>query len=490
MSPRQSRVRRRRPRLSNLQAAAIGVVAVLVVCYLVFGGSLPFTSSPFVLRATFTANTDLHIPSPVRIAGVQVGEVTGVDRIKGSPNAGIVVMQIDKNGLPIHANATADIRSRIFLEGNFYVDLEPGTPESPILGSGATLPASNTSGPVQLDRILSSLNSNARTNLQELVQGLGAALNTAPTATQNASQDPAVRGMTGAQALNYALDYSADAFKTSAIVNQALLGEQPQDLSGVVKGESEVFRGLAQSGAALPALVDNFEQTMAALAANQGDLSAAVAALPAVLRAANGADDSLRASFAPTQRFATALIPGIKQLPSTITAALPWMAQLTDLSSSSELGGLLHYLSPAVADTSSALTGTAGLISGASELAQCFTKVLVPTGNEKITVDPSPPNGLSVYEQLFQSAVGLDSASQNFDGNGHYLRATVGGGSDSLQTAPLHGSGPLYGNAVLPVAGTFPAFPTAGASPAVNGNVPCYTQTAPDLNSATKGTGP
>ena len=47
--------------------------------------------------------------------------------------------------------------------------------------------------------------------------------------------------MTGAQGLNHALNYSAKAFEASAIVNQALLGEQPGDLTGAVKGESEVF---------------------------------------------------------------------------------------------------------------------------------------------------------------------------------------------------------------------------------------------------------
>jgi phospholipid/cholesterol/gamma-HCH transport system substrate-binding protein len=482
-----SNVRRHTPRVSSLKAAAIGLVVLLAICYAVFGGSLPFGSSPFLLKAVFTANTDLHIPSPVRIAGVQVGEVTGVERIKGSANAGLVIMQIDKNGLPLHADATADIRSRIFLEGNFYVDLEPGTPEAPILRSGATLPAANTAGPVQLDRILSSLNSNSRANLQKLVQGLGASLNTPPTAAQKRGQDQSDAGLTGAQGLNYALNYSAKAFETSAIVNQALLGERPTDLAGVVKGESEVFKGLAASGEALPQLVDNFEQTMAALAVKQDDLSSAIAVLPAVLKATDHADAALSASFAPTERFASELIPGIKQLAPTITVAVPWLKQLTALSSQTELGGLLKYLTPAVANTSTALTSTASLISQANELSQCFSKVLVPTGNETITQDSSPPTGLQIYQQLFQSAVGLDSATQNFDGNGRYLRATVGGGSNQVKSAALSNGGPLYGNAVLPLSGTLPAFPSSQKAPTLDSKVPCYTQTAPDLNTASQG---
>jgi virulence factor Mce-like protein len=434
--------------------------------------------SSFTLRAVFTSNTALHIPSPVRIAGVDVGQVTAVQRIKGSPNAGIVVMQIDRDGLPIHSDATAQIRSRILLEGNFYVDLQPGTPEAPVLSSGATLPAANTSGPVQLDRVLSSLDSNARANLQKLVQGFGAALN---------KPEP---GGTGAQGLNRALNYSADSFEASSIVNQALLGEKTGDLTGAVRGESEILRGLAESGTQLPGLISSFDATMSALAEHQEDLRAAVSALPTVLRSTLRADNALDASFAPTEGFARDLIPSIKQLGATVKVGTPWLQQLAKLSSQGELGGLLKSLTPAVDNTAVAVKNTTPLINGAATLSRCFTKVLVPTGDEKITVDSSPPAGLSVYQQLFESAVGLAGSTQNFDGNGHYVRATVGGGANGIQTATLSGASALYGNSVLPVLGSFPSFPSTGSAPAIKSSVPCYTQTAPNLNSAVKGNGP
>jgi ABC-type transporter Mla subunit MlaD len=473
------KIRRRKPRVSNLLAAIVGLLGVVIACYLVFGGGLPFSSSGFELKAVFTSNTDLHIPSPVRIAGVDVGEVTAVDRLKGSSDAGIVVMQIDRDGLPIHSDATLQIRSRILLEGNFYVALQPGTPEAPILDSGATLPAANTAGPVQLDRVLSSLDSSARANLQKLVQGFGAALN-----------KPGADGTTGAQGLNRALDYSASSFEASAIVNQALLGEKTGDLSGAVRGESEVFRGLSEAGTQLPGLISSFDATMSALAAHQQALGAAIAALPGLLRSTLGADNALEASFAPTETFARDLIPSIRQLGATITVATPWLQQLAKLSSQGELGGLLHSLTPAVSNTAVAVKATIPLIKGAATFSKCVSKVLVPTGAEKITVDSSPPAGLTVDEQLFQSAVGLAGSTQNLDGNGRYVRATVGGGAAQVQTPPLADAGALYGNAVLPVSGTFPSFPSSGSAPAVKSSVPCYTQTAPDLNSATEGTGP
>lgn len=476
-------MRRHKPRLSNFQAAMAGLVVIAAVCYLVFGGPVPFSGSPYTLRAVFTANTELHIPSPVRIAGVDAGEVTSVTHVPGSPTAGIVTMQIDSSGLPIHADATAQIRSRIFLEGNFYVDLHPGSPEAPVLHSGSTLPAANTSGPVQLDRVLSSLNTPARSSLQRLVRGLGDSLNTGSTG----AQDPLVRGLTGAQALNRALRYSAGAFTASAIVNQALLGQQPNDLARVVSGSAAVLRGLSASPAQLTGLVDTLDRTMAALADRQTALGHSLTILPALLERTLYTDRALDASFAPTRAFAAQIVPGIHELGPTISAALPWLTQITALMSRQELGGLLGSLTPAVRDTSAVLGATRRLLRRGGDLARCFTHTIIPTGNEVIS-DPPVGTGRKLYQELFQSAVGLAGVGQNFDGNGRYLRASVGGGSDLVQTPAVSSAGPLFGNAVLAPLGARPAF-EAGAPP-LRRSVACARSRVPDLNAAATGAGP
>jgi ABC-type transporter Mla subunit MlaD len=480
-------VRRHQPRISNFAAGLIATVVIAVAVYLAFGGSTPFGGKPFVLKAVFTSQTQLHIPSPVRIAGVDVGEVTSVQRVKGDTQAAVITMDINPDGLPIHANATAAIQSRIFLEGNFYVDLHPGTPNAPALSSGQTLPAANTSGPVQLDRVLAALTSNARANLETLVQGFGGALNDPPTAAEDASQDPSVRGLTAAQALNQSLKYSAGAFKASAIVNQALLGTRPHDLSEAVQGNEEVFRALASRQNQLAGFVTSFDSTMRALASRQQDLSATIAALPPLLRTANRALTSLDASFGPTRRFADALLPSLPQLDPTIGQALPWLAQATALVSPSELGNLVADLTPAVQQTANALHSTQALLSQSDALARCVVHNLVPTGNEVIQ-DPPQNNTVPVYQELLQTSVGLASAGQNFDGNGRYLRSTPAGGSTPVQTSNLGSQGPLYGNAVLAPLGTRPAWP--GQPPPVSSSRSCYQNAAPDLNRVSTGTGP
>jgi ABC-type transporter Mla subunit MlaD len=166
------------------------VLAVLV--YFGFSKDIPFTHG-YRLNAVFETSNNIRLNSPVRIAGVNVGKVKAIDR-KADTNTAIVTMEIKDPGLPIHKDAEAKIRPRIFLEGNFFVDLKPGTPSAPILDDGDTLPITQTATPVQFDQILGILQSDTRKNLQLTLQGLGDALNRKPSAADDANADPDVRG--------------------------------------------------------------------------------------------------------------------------------------------------------------------------------------------------------------------------------------------------------------------------------------------------------
>jgi ABC-type transporter Mla subunit MlaD len=456
--------------MSSLRAGAIGIAIIAFAVYMAFKGPIPFTGSPFVLEAMFTQNTNLHVKSPVRIAGVNVGVVTGVTPAGNGSTAGIVSMQIDSNGLPIHTDATIHVRPRIFLEGNWYVDLSPGTPSAPIVKSGGMLPAANATGPVQLDRVLSALGSDTRTDLEAALRGFGASLNQ-PTA----------------QSLNRALQYSTAALKASAIVNEALLGTAPHDLSGTVTGGDNVLRALATRQPQLTGLVTSFDATMAALAARQQQLRQTLGDLPALLRATDGANTKLDASFAPTQAFARELLPGVNQTAATIDAALPWNAQAQRLVSKTELGGLLNDLTPAVQGTGSAIGSARTLVTALDSFNRCLLGDLIPTGNEVIS-DPPLSSTYPVYDEIYQGAVGLAGALQGFDGNGRFIRVQTGGGPVATTSSPLPQAGPLHANQPLPPLGTRPAWP--GQAPPVNRTVACYTFGAPNLSAATTGAGP
>src|SRR4051794_11164979 len=252
---------------------AVGIVVVLLVViglYLAFTKALPWSGNGYTVDATFANAVNISKKAPVRIAGVNVGKVVSVER-KG--DASVVKFTVDDAGRPVHTDASAQIRPRIFLEGNFFIDLDPGSASAPDLGSGDSIPITRTSTAVQLDEILTSLQKPERQNLVDLLQGLGTGFIYQPTAADDVDQDPSVRGLTAAQALNKTYDSSATASRTTAVVNQAFLGTKEGDLSGLLAAGDRVFRVLAAHETQLQGLVSNFNTFTGALADESDNLS-------------------------------------------------------------------------------------------------------------------------------------------------------------------------------------------------------------------------
>jgi ABC-type transporter Mla subunit MlaD len=471
--------------ISKVAAGAIAAAVIAIGLFVAFNG-LPFQSG-YELKAVFADTANVGLRSPVRIAGVDVGKVTKVEAAGEDSTASLVTMELDDEALPIRSDAELKIRPRIFLEGNFFVDLEPGTPAADQLDSGDTIPMTQTAAPVQLDQVLGVLKSDARKDLQTLVQGYGEAISGEPTAAEDATQDPSVRGLTAGEAGNLSLKYAPGALRGLAVVNQALLGLEPHDLSKLIRGGARVSSELNSREAQLQDLIANFNVTTAAFAAEQDDLRATIRALPQLLDAANPALDSLNAAFPPTRAFAREILPGVNQTAATIDAAFPWVRQTRKLVSPAELQGLVRILRPATADLAAATDGTVTLLPQVDLVDRCLIDTILPTGDVVIQ-DPPLTTGVPNYKEFFQTLVGLSGESQNFDGNGPYTRFQPGGGAQTVSTGSLPGLGPLFGNAVAPPLGTRPARPAS--RPPYNRKAACYQQRRPNLNSARHGGGP
>jgi ABC-type transporter Mla subunit MlaD len=471
--------------LSQVVAGVLTVAVIAVGLLIAFNG-LPFRSG-YELKAVFADTANVGLRSPVRIAGVDVGKVSKVEAAGEDSTATLVTMELDDDALPIRSDARLKIRSRIFLEGNFFVDLEPGTPAGRELDSGATVPISQTSAPVQLDQVLGVLKTDVRKDLQTLVQGYGEAISGEPTAAEDASQDPDVRGETAAEAGNQSLTYAPGALRGLAIVNQALLGIEPHDLSKLIRGGARVSRELDRNESQLQDLITNLDITTGALASEQGDLRATIRALPRLLEAASPALDSLNAAFPPTRAFAREILPGVNQTAATIDAAFPWVRQTRKLVSPSELQGLVRVLRPATADLAEATDGAVRLLPQVDLVDRCLINTILPTGDIVIQ-DPPLTTGVPNYKEFFQTLVGLSGESQNFDGNGTYTRFQPGGGAQTVSTGSLPGVGPLFGNAVAPPLGTRPARPAQ--RPPYNRTAVCARQQLPNLNDTRLGGGP
>jgi phospholipid/cholesterol/gamma-HCH transport system substrate-binding protein len=483
-------LRKDRHGMNPLTVGLLVLAVCAIVVYAGFAKHVPLTHG-FRVDAVFVNANNIRPNSPVRIAGVNIGKVKKVTAYKGGDgNMSLVSMEIDDAGLPIHKDATLKIRPRIFLEGNEFVDLSPGTPSAPTINDGDTLPATQTAAPVQFDQILTALQSDTRDDLKRLLEGYGTALTYAPTAADDLGQDPDVKGKTAAESLNRSIDYAPGALKNVAIVNQALLGLQRHDLSGLVANTAKVTKALSVNEESLKDLVTNFNTTLGALAAQRSDLRQTIALLGPTLQHADSALSSLNASFPNTRAFAKEILPGVKETPATIDAALPWIAQARKLVSPAELGGLTQELKPTVARLATLVDGSLTALPQADLVAQCVTHTILPTGDVKIA-DGQFTSNEENYKEFWYSMVGLAGESQNFDGNGHYVRFAVGGGDQTIRTGKYGGANAatagtqLFGRVNDPPLGTRPAYP--GKRPPYNATAACKDQKLPDLNSAKTG---
>jgi phospholipid/cholesterol/gamma-HCH transport system substrate-binding protein len=481
--------RGRGERVTPFAAGMTALVIIVIALYAAFIHQYPW-HNPYELKAVFSNAANIAAKSPVRVAGVTVGQVTGVEAKKNS-SASVVTMELNDNALPIHRDAQLKIRPRIFLEGNFFVDLKPGSPEAPTLSSNSEIPMAQTFSPVQIDQVLTSLQAPERASAQKLIQGYGAALNGQPAPGEDAAAhaDPSTRSETAAKSLNDSLRWSPRALKGLAIVNDALLGTQPHDLSSLIASSADLSTTLAQHEDALTGLISNFNTTMAAFASQAGALQTSIHVLPDVLQQADTALLHLNETFPPLRAFSREILPGVNETAATINASFPWITQTRGLVSPAELQGLVHDLKPTVQDLAAVSDGSIQLFPQVDLTSQCMTNVILPTGDIVIN-DPPLDTGLPNYEEFWQALVGLSGEGQNFDGNGQYTRFQTGGGSQQVSTGKVEGvtGSNLYANALEPPIGTRPAMPAR--RPPYNRTFPCYKNALPDVNGAPIGGGP
>ena len=481
--------RRHRGRINPVRAGAIALLIITVATWLAFTKQLPWRD-PFQFHAVFQTSNNLRLDSPVRIAGVNVGKVVKVDRKEGT-DLTEVTMEVDKTGLPIHKDATARIRSRIFLEGNFFVELSPGTPSADTIDDGDTIPVTQTSTPVQLDQLLTALQTNDRESLQDLLIGLGDGLTRKPTAADDANQDPIVRGESAAKSLNDSITLSPKSLKDSAAVNKALLGTEPHDLGKLILGLDKVTTALATNEEQLKDFITNFNRFFAIFAREQTSLTESIGLLGPTLENARVSLASLNATIPALERFAHNLIPGVEETPATITAFTPWISQAKLLFSKPELGTLIGDLQPAIDAFAHVVNDSFDLFDQTNLTSQCFSKVILPTGDTVIQDGPNT-TGSSVFKEFWYTMVAFASDAQGFDGNGSYTRTATGGGDILVHTGKLanrpKNRDVLYGHALNTPLGTQPRRPSS--KPPYKTSSACYKQARPNLNGPAAAPGP
>jgi phospholipid/cholesterol/gamma-HCH transport system substrate-binding protein len=432
--------------MSNFRAGLLALVLVGLFAYFGFTKANPF-ANPYEFHAVFNDVNNLKPKSPVRIAGVDVGKVKRVEPVEEGDGAARVTIELEDKGLPIKRDAELKIRPRIFLEGNFFVDLEPGSPSGAELDSGGTIPVTQTAAPVQIGDILTALQRDTRADLQTFLREYSKGL---------------AEG--GAEGFNEAIEYWEPAYRNSALANDATLGQDPdRDLQRVLSGQRRTFAALVEDERALKDLITNFNLTAGALAREDAALAASIPALRDTLRAAHPALASLNTALPSLRAFARDALPGVRSSDETLDASLPLMRQARLLMSERELRGTARVLRRTIPDVVDFNDTSIDFLQEARALSACTSKVLVPFTQLEIPNPDEPENsGQKVRYQLQRGFPGLAGESRLSDGNNQFFHA---------------GANPA-GNRVRPGA------PPDGGSmpPPHRPDVPCETQQLPNMH--------
>ena len=489
-------------RLPSWLIGLVLVVVIAIASVLAFTKQLPWGDA-YEVKAVFSSAQNVRPDSPVRIAGVNVGKVTTIEHLTSAEGteqraqtgeqppattaeptgqqAAVVTMELNEDALPLHEDATFKLRPRLFLEGNYFVDMEPGSPNAPVTSDGHTYPVNQTSYSVQLDQILTTLQGDVRTDLQMFLDQLGNALTK----------------YGGAEGFRELYRTSAPAGKFTSQVNQAVLGTEPGDLSGLIRGLDRVVRGLGRNEQTLQNLVTNLRIFSGSFAAEDVALGQAIEELPNTLAAAEPAFANLNASFPALRAFAREALPGVRTTPETLRAATPFVAQIRELVARKELRGLVADLRPTIPKLALLARRTLPFLDQSRALASCFNEVVIPWAND--TVEPIDPAGQyphepfgRVFEETAYGLTGIASESRSGDANGQYVRVSAGGGTNTVKIPDAIPS--VDGTGLQDAVGLTP-FPLLGSMPNIEDslktpfkpNQPCERQEPPNLQA---GVGP
>ncbi|MDQ6605071.1 MAG: MlaD family protein [Actinomycetota bacterium] len=477
--PRRNRDKkktRRKSRLHPLAVAVIMIVATLFVVFYAFNGGLPFVHQ-YTMYAIVNNSVNVRMQSPMRIAGIDVGQV---QTTAPDGDATKVTFTLQNNGLPIHTNATLTIRDRLFLEGGYYLQLNPGTPSAPLAHEGFTIPLQNTSTPVQFYKLLSTFDVAARASLAQVLSTLNQGFSPRPGRPLSDS---------GAGGLKQAIPQLTPALKDIAWITRALHGTQAGDVQRLLSSAADVTGTLNRESGRLTDLITGLNRTSSALVSTDGALAQSIVGLDRTLQVSPAALTAIDRSLPPLVNLSHALTPSLKVSPPILASITGTITQLNSIINPARRRPLLTALRATLTEFPSILTQLASAFPITKQVGECLRTHLVPLFNEQVP-DGSLSTGRPVWQDFVHFLPNVAGATGSFDANGYYTRVLAGAGTNTLSGGLLGTVTTLVGTVTnlvgidpggAPLTGARPAWVGAPTPADFRPDVPCTSQTLPSL---------
>ena len=357
-------------------ATVIGFVALCATIFsflwLQAGGRIPLVSrSGYQVTVPLQDIDNLVFQSDVRIAGVEVGQI---EKINIDGRTALVTLELDDAVVPLHDGAVITVRNKTMIEET-YLEIRDGQGDA--YPDGARLPETAARGSVQLNDVLSSLDSTTRRDLSGLIRSGGAS-----TRGTRADVDAVMAGLgdlgTNAGAMEALAAQSADLrslVRTSTRVLDTLDGQQgrivdlirdAETLTGVTSRHEHDIEALMR---ALPPLLESTEWASDDL----GRLSQPLGIVARNLRGASGNLDAALRELPATTSDLRGLLPSLNRTltraPGTLELLSPFRQAVGPLVDTLEvnladLNPMLAYMRPYGRDLVSYWSNFTGFVSG------------------------------------------------------------------------------------------------------------------------------
>ncbi|MCK9249493.1 MAG: MlaD family protein [Solirubrobacteraceae bacterium] len=455
------RVHRRRPPYLVIGAIGVAVLA-LAVALIVTGSGLPGGRDGRRVHGIFGSTSGLRVGSPVRVAGVQVGRVDAVD--PADDGAARVTLSLDDDAPPLREGTRLQVRPRVFLEGGYIVQVEPGPPDRPLLADGATVPLEDTSLSVSLPSVVGALDKDARTLLTSTVEELDAAL------ARSGSARPLVRDL-------------PPTLRDATRLTRALRGEEPGDLRELLRDAERLTATLAAGRDRLGGTLSGLRTVMGTLAGEDAELRAVLAELPRIARESPAALRAVRAALPDLDGLIADLGPTLRATPALLRAARGTLRQAELASRPSEIPALVRAARPLLDELPAFADAGRATLGQAVPLLRCLDERLIPGFTAKIE-DGDHTTGHDVLQELLSMSVGLASSGGAFDANGAMVRLAPTAGTSVISAGAADGVGPFTATSGQAIQGARPVWYGTRGLPPFRPDLPCHEQPLPSLRTA------
>jgi len=347
--------------------------------------------------------------TPVRVLGVDVGQVTGVDRAPSGRGVRLTLTIEPGKGVSVKQDATVNLRWRTLLGRNMYVDLGPGSTSAPTLGDGV-IPESRTNSQVELDQAVEPLNAQGRQALQTMIDQFDA-------------------GFADPQAVSQTIQNFAPAMRNLAAGLPGLRGTVPGDLPAMVRSTSRAMGALASDEAALGGLIDSGTVALGVTAARRIDLGSIFDQAPNALGQTQATMARLRATLDTLDPIVQKLRPGARRLDRAATLAQAALTAATPL---------LGDLKPTLAAIRPSVTALARASKAGVPVIQSLTPTLDRTANSFIPFlnKRDPESKLLNYQSVGPAVASVSSVLALGDQFSSLAGFEGGAGEDVLGVSP------------------------------------------------------